>query len=94
LLQTTAKIHAASLVVEHYCQIEGCSNIGTNVHTISLFAEETIVAMIFTHCDTEGTGNVPVLKLINFMLSNADQKLDRWVNGQNVWYNHYNKANS
>ena len=46
--------------------------------------------MIFTQCDTEGTGNVPVLKLMNFMLSNADEKLDRWVNGQNVWYNHYN----
>ena len=50
------------------------------------------MAMIFTECDTEGTGNVPALKLIHYMLNNADQKLDRWVNGQNVWYNHYSKA--
>jgi hypothetical protein len=42
-----------------------------------LFAEETIMAMIFTQCDTEGTGTVPVLKLMNFMLNNADQKLER-----------------
>jgi len=83
----------SKLVVEYYYQSEGCSNVGTNGRTISLFAEETIMAMIFTECDTEGTGNVPALKLIHYMLSNADQKLDRWVNGQNVWYNHYNKAN-
>jgi hypothetical protein len=81
------------LVVEYYCQSEGCSNIGTNGPTISLFAEETIVAMIFTQCDTEGTGIVPVVKLMNFMLSNADQKLERCVNGHNVWYNHYIKPN-
>ena len=68
-------------------------NIGTNGRTISLFAEETIMAMIFAECDTGGTGNVPVLKLMRYMLSNADQKLDRWVNDQNVWYIHYNKAN-
>jgi hypothetical protein len=44
-----------------------------------LFTEEKIVAMIFAECDTEGTGKVPVLKLMDFMLSKADQKLDRWV---------------
>jgi hypothetical protein len=49
--------------------------------------------MIFTQCDTEGTGKVPVLELMNFMLSNADQQLDRWVIGQNIRYNHYSKAN-
>lgn len=72
------------LVVEYYCQSEGCGIVGTNGRTISLFAEETIMNMIFTECDTEGTGKVPALKLMRYMLSNADQKLDRWVNGQNV----------
>jgi hypothetical protein len=35
--------------------------------------------MIFTECDTEGTGKVPALKLIHYMLSQANQQLDRWV---------------
>lgn len=83
-----SKDSGSKLVFKYYCQSEECSNIGTNGRTISLFAEETIMAMIFTQCDSEGTGNVPVLKLMNFMLSNADQKMDRWVNGQNIWYNH------
>ncbi|KDR22682.1 Lymphoid-restricted membrane protein [Zootermopsis nevadensis] len=41
--------------------------------------EEKIVTMIFSECDTEGRGKVPVLKLMHFMLSQADQKLDRSV---------------
>jgi hypothetical protein len=35
--------------------------------------------MIFAECDTEGLGKVPAMKLMQFMLSKADQKLDRWV---------------
>jgi hypothetical protein len=42
-----------------------------------LFTEEKIVAMIFAECDTEGIGTVPALKLMHFMLSKVDQKLDR-----------------
>ncbi|PNF37684.1 hypothetical protein B7P43_G11995 [Cryptotermes secundus] len=41
--------------------------------------EEKVVAMIFAECDTEGTGKVPVLKLMHFMFIKADQNLDRSV---------------
>lgn len=56
----------------------GTAAVMANSWTVPLFAEEKIVTMIFSECDTEGSGKVPVLKLMHFMLSQADQKLDRW----------------